>query len=147
MSFVNIISAESIFEKVDSKLFEEQLSIEPLTIRIEEYNGPFAGDALNYYEDADIVIRPTLLPVTLAAEDRYSGARIKSTHFDLNYFDKPLTYLLQVLFRKLAFREGQLKGVSNIFRRRSILECSAFVKIEIFTYDICRMDRKMAFLE
>ena len=74
---------ESIFEEVNAEILEKYFSIEPLTIRIEEKTGPFAGDAPAYFEQIDIVIRPTLLPITLSAESECSGRRIQSSHSDV----------------------------------------------------------------
>ena len=54
-------NGESIFEEVNAEILERYFSIEPLTIRIEDNKGPFAADAPTYFEEIDIVIRPTLL--------------------------------------------------------------------------------------
>ena len=89
-----------------------------LTISLEHYSSPNAkipknsnsGESGN---SPDMIIRPAFLPVSLAVTDDYRQPRLNSTLDDLQELSPPLTSLLQAIFRKNNFREGQLPAIRN----------------------------------
>ena len=89
---------------------------ETVNIAVEPDSGPFHSAQRDYLELPDIVVRPTYLPVDLGHRKSYSPLRIKC-HPDVSErVDIALIRLLQFIFRKIRFREGQAEAVLNVLK-------------------------------
>ncbi len=106
-------SSVEIVEHID--VIEDQSEI---TIEVASDAGPLHHFEMANRENADFVIRSTYLPVALKIDLGYSGERLYGSDADFASPEKQpqkdgLTFFLNTLFRKKAFREGQLQAISN----------------------------------
>lgn len=90
---------------------------DPVTIYLDHDLGP--ADALPKIEGPTIVVRGATLPVRLA-ERRAEGAQLALAK-DPRAMGEALQRVLQFVFAKKDFREGQLEALSQVLQRRDCL--------------------------
>ncbi|MEI7614296.1 MAG: DEAD/DEAH box helicase [Betaproteobacteria bacterium] len=87
------------------------LGDEPLRIALETEFGPYHDTSKGEAFQADILIRSAFLPVPLKMRCQFIGMRPSITKMDADRVDVALVHLLQTVFRKRQFREGQREAI------------------------------------
>ena len=106
-------------ELVDALLDES--NINAITVEVATDAGPLHSFENAITEKADFVLRATYLPLDFQIDLGYSGKRIYGSTAEFGSEEnKPqeeaLTFFLQTIFRKRAFREGQLQAITNTLK-------------------------------
>jgi ATP-dependent DNA helicase RecQ len=82
-----------------------------LSVFIERYSSPYDQISSAAHEQADIILRPTYLPLDVAARQNYSLERRAIQVTDLDSARASLRLFLQNIFRKIDFRPLQDEAV------------------------------------
>ena len=91
--------------------FSSELESEPLRIALETNYGPYHDTSKGEGFQADIVLRSAFLPVPLKMRCQFIGIRPPVARMDVDQADTALVHLLQTVFRKRQFREGQREAI------------------------------------
>ncbi len=84
---------------------------EPFRLALENDFGPYHDTTKGEAFQADILIRSAFLPVPLKMRCQFIGQRPSVASMDIDQADAALVHLLQTVFRKRQFREGQREAI------------------------------------
>ncbi len=102
---------ELVFEDGES---DNESNLEVLTIVIESDSSPYSDTEPARALDADILLRPAWLPSPLIMRCQYLGDRPILPESDPIEVKLSLDYMIQTIFRKRRFREGQVEAIKRI---------------------------------